>query len=61
MIKITVTAHLEGVVVCGRILEESIVGVEHLFRKQIEPLPEITGTPLSIPVTYLLKKQAAGK
>jgi hypothetical protein len=56
MIKITVTAYLEGVVVCGRILEESVVGVEHLFRKQIEPLPEITGTPLSIPVTFLHRK-----
>jgi hypothetical protein len=51
-----VTAYLEGVVVCGRILEESVVGVEHLFGQQIEPLPEITGTPLSIPVTYLHRK-----
>jgi hypothetical protein len=54
--KINVTAYLEGVVVCGRILEESVVGIEHLFGQKIKPLPEIKDTSLPIPVTYLLKK-----
>ena len=29
---------LEGVVIAGRILKETIVGVEHLMGKQVEPL-----------------------